>query len=40
MVEIGTPEVDIYMKDFSFDFDFLKNGTNDFFLNVYTYQVS
>ena len=32
LLEIGMPEVDIYMKDFFFFFDFLKNGTNDFFL--------
>ena len=32
LVEIGTPDVDIYFKDFSFFFYFVKNGTNDFFL--------
>ena len=30
MVEIGTPEVGIYMKDFFF----FKNGINDYFLKM------
>ena len=33
LVEIGTPEVNIYMKDFSFFFYFLKNGYYDFLKN-------
>ena len=40
LVEIGTPEVDIYMKDFSFFVIFSKTAQTIFFLNSFFISMS